>query len=253
MTDTGREIPTPAPGGARRVYIHETIVITVAERKAYLDHFTDVWGPRSRELYGMTCFGVWATSGSTGSWPEAIVIWELEGPHHLTAMMTGEFDFLTRPVTGGDHYERFWGSAPEGVVPTHGVDRLLEPSEGSRPIADLVAEGVHGAGYFHETVALAPGAAPEYLECYERAYVPVAECYGLQLVGAFRTLLRGDAEAVCLWALPAWQAWEHLVTDLPTDPRLAEFRATSAALGAAPVGKLLVGAARSPMEQGLLL
>ena len=48
-----------------RLYIHESVVISVAHRKAYLQHFTDVWGPRSRELYGMRCFGVWATSGST--------------------------------------------------------------------------------------------------------------------------------------------------------------------------------------------
>ena len=123
-----------------RLYIHESVVISVEHRKAYLQHFTDVWAPRSRELYGMRCFGVWATSGSTGPWPEAIVMWELEGPHHLTGMMTGEFDFLKDPVSeAADHFEQFWATAPPGVVATTGFDRLLIASATSRPIAELVA------------------------------------------------------------------------------------------------------------------
>ena len=88
MSDAGAG---SAPEG--RLYIHESIMISVEHRKQYLDHFTDVWGPKSRELYGMLCFGVWATSGSTGPWPEAIVMWELEGLHHLTGMMNGDSNF----------------------------------------------------------------------------------------------------------------------------------------------------------------
>ena len=134
-----------------RLYIHESVVISVEHRKAYLQHFTDVWGPRSRELYGMRCFGVWATSGSTGPWPEAIVMWELEGTHHLTGMMTGEFDFLKDPVSeAADHFEQFWATAPPGVVPTSGFDRLLIASAASRPIEELVAAGVRGEGYYHQ-------------------------------------------------------------------------------------------------------
>ena len=237
-----------------RLYIHESVVISVAHRKAYLQHFTDVWGPRSRELYGMRCFGVWATSGSTGPWPEAIVMWELEGSHHLTGMMTGEFDFLKDPVSeAADHFEQFWATAPAGVVPTSGFDRLLIASATSRPIEELVAAGVRGEGYYHQIVTVGPGDGPEYLALCEGELAPVVETYGPQLVGAYRTILRSEDEVLLLWALPTWSAWEPFEGQLRDDVRLDSFRRASRSLGARSVAKLLVGAPGSPMEIGHLL
>jgi len=71
-----------------KLYIHETIRISVEQRKAYLDHFCS-WGRITRELYAMRCYGVWATVGSTGPWPEAIVLWELDGLDALARMLSG--------------------------------------------------------------------------------------------------------------------------------------------------------------------
>jgi hypothetical protein len=47
-----------------KLYIHETIRISVQHRKEYLDHFCN-WGSITRELDDMHCLGVWATVGST--------------------------------------------------------------------------------------------------------------------------------------------------------------------------------------------
>jgi hypothetical protein len=236
------------------LYIHESVMISVEHRKAYLDHFTEVWGPKSRQLYGMRCFGVWATSGSTGAWPEAIVMWELEGLHHLTGMMTGEFDFLKEPVAqSSDHYDQFWSSAPPGVVPTMGFDRLLMSSALSPSIEDLVESGMRGEGYYHETVSVRPGGAIEYLALCERELVPAVQAYGPRFVGGFRTLLRSDDEVVLLWALPTWAEWECFARDVGRDPELEGFREAASALEARAVSKLLVGAAKSPMESGRLL
>ncbi len=249
MSDAGAG---SAPEG--RLYIHESIMISVEHRKQYLDHFTDVWGPKSRELYGMLCFGVWATSGSTGPWPEAIVMWELEGLHHLTGMMNGEFEFLRKPVEQAeDHFDQFWASAPTGVTPTMGFDRLLVGSPSSRSIQSLVEEGVRGAGYLHQTISVREGTAPDYLTRYESEVVTVVEQHGPRYVGGFRTLLRSDDEVIVIWALPSWSDWEYFGRGVRQEGQLQQFYQDGDMFRERVVAKLLVGSAGSPMEAGRLL
>jgi hypothetical protein len=236
------------------IYIHETIRISVEHRKAYLDHFTDVWGVRTRELYGLTCFGVWATVGSTGRWPESIVMWELEDHHHLTRMLDGEFEFLARtdsPIKG--QFEEMWSTAMRGVDPTDGVDRLLAATPRSSSLRELITAGTRGKAYYHEIVSTKPGAVAEYLERYDDEFRPVAEDHGLVFVGAYRTMFRNDSEAVALWALPTWGLWEQLDTGLRDDPRVAAFRVHTADLGVDWTGKLLSGAGRNPLDTGVPL
>ena len=39
----------------------------------------------------MLCYGVWATVGSTGRWPEVVNLWELDGWDGLAANFAHEF------------------------------------------------------------------------------------------------------------------------------------------------------------------
>jgi hypothetical protein len=207
-----------------RVYIHETIQITVQHRKQYLDHMTGVWASKSRELYGMRCYGVWATVGSTGPWPEAVVLWEIAERAALSRMLSGEFNFLSdsgAPIK--DHFATFWASAPPGVHATSGVDRLLEPTASSLAVADLIAGGAKGAGYYHETIRCRPGAIDDLLAQYEPDWKPLNEEQGLRFLGAWRTLLRNETEAIVLWALPHWNHWEKIGA-LRGDRRAERFR-----------------------------
>src|SRR3954447_10931107 len=62
-----------------KIYIHEFIDIRGHNRAKYMHHMTANWCPVGRKERHMLCFGVWATVGSTGSWPEVVNLWELDG------------------------------------------------------------------------------------------------------------------------------------------------------------------------------
>jgi hypothetical protein len=236
-----------------KLYIHETIRISVRHRKAYLDHFCG-WGAITRELYAMRCFGVWATVGSTDAWPEAIVLWELDGLDALARMLSGEFAFLRQPGAKiPDHYELFWGNAPPGVVDTDGYDRVLSPGPGALTLDQALARGVRGVGYYHELARVTAPRAPEYLELYDKHWRPYLEHLGLGRIGTWRTRLRNDSEALALWALPAWDAWTRLERALDDSPETREWRRLCAPLGLDWDAKLLTPAARSPLDTGVPL
>jgi len=233
-----------------KLYIHETIRISVRHRKQYLEHFCR-WAPISRRLYDMHCFGVWATVGSTDVWPEAIVMWELDGLDALARMLSGEFAYLERddaPI--GDHYQLYWGNAPDGVVDTDGYDRVLAPSPSSLTLGDALERRVRGKGYYHEISRVTPPRAPEYLELYESRWRPFLESLGLGWIGSYRTRLRNDSETLALWALPEWDAWVQLERALEGSAEAREWRRLCAPLGLDWEAKLLTPAAQSPLEAG---
>lgn len=237
-----------------RIYIHETININIRHRKDYLDHFCRVWAPRSRELYGMLCFGVWATSGSTGQWPEAIVMWELADHAAFSAMNSGEFLYLSSiesPNKG--HYEEFWDSAPKGVVESTGFDRLLASMPGSPSLQQAIDDGRRGVGYYHQIITVKPGGIESYLEQYDREWRPIAEEHGLVSIGSWRAALGNDNEGVVLWALPQWSAWEAIDIGLRRDERARAFHADTAHHAPVWQGKLLAGAQENPLDIGRIL
>ena len=92
----------------------------------------------------MNCFGVWATVGSTGAWPQTVNMWELNGWKALAANFEhGNDDFVT------DH-DALVGTSSEhehGVLPPWGrrggqngayevgipISRIADASEISQP------------------------------------------------------------------------------------------------------------------------
>jgi hypothetical protein len=237
-----------------RIYIHETVQIGIKHRKDYLDHFCQVWAPRSRELYGMLCFGVWATNGSTGNWPEAIVMWELADRAAYTAMMSGEFQYLaSRAAPMKGHYEEFWAPAPKGVVETIGYDRLLAAMPGTPPLAEAIEQGRRGCCYYQQVIQVSPGGIEPYLEHYDHAWRPIAEEHGLVHIGSYRATLGNDSEGVVLWALPTWNHWVAIDDDLRRDERARSFHTNTAPMAPAWRGTLLVGAQNNPLDIGRIL
>ncbi len=233
-----------------KLYIHETIRIDVRHRKEYLEHFCS-WGAISRKLYDMHCLGVWATVGSTDVWPEAIVMWELDGLDALTRMLSGEFAFLQRDDAQiPDHYQLYWGDAPAGVTDTSGYDRLLSPSARSLTLEGALADGVTGIGYYHEIARVRPTCAPEYAELYDEHWRPFLEELGMRQIGTYRTLLRNDSEVLALWALPEWSCWAALERALAGAPEARDWRRRCEPLGLDWDAKLLTPAARNPLNTG---
>lgn len=185
------------------VYIHEFIDIIGHNRAAYMHHMTANWSPIGQEERGQRCYGVWATLGSTGRWPEVVNVWEHDGWDGLAA------SFATEAVGRGAQDPKlatWWARAAE--FRRGGVDRILVPAPWTRTISELCADGVTGACYAHELVRVRAGGADELLERVREGAAPLtADRFGWELAGAWRTAMADDDEAILLWAIPTWDAW----------------------------------------------
>jgi hypothetical protein len=188
--------------GDERIYIHEIIRINKANRANYVHHMTANWSPTAQEDRDQLCYGVWPVVGSTGGWPEVVNIWEMRGWKGLAD------GFSLETVGQGAQdpkLERWWQHAAD--FRHGGIDRILEPAPWTRGITQLMAEGAGGACYAHEIVKVRPGTAVELLERVREGGMPLAAAHGWDLVGAWRTTMVNDDEAILLWAVPSWDAW----------------------------------------------
>ncbi|HEX5946564.1 MAG TPA: hypothetical protein VFY82_09815, partial [Acidimicrobiales bacterium] len=141
-----------------KVYIHEFIDIVGHNRARYMHHMTANWVPVARAERNQLCFGVWATVGSTGRWPEVVNMWELDGWDGLVSNFAHE-------VVGAGAQDpslaEWWAAAAS--LRRGGVDRIVVPEPWTRPIETLVADGVRGEPYAHELVTVRPGTSPRLL------------------------------------------------------------------------------------------
>ena len=188
-----------------KVYIHELIDIIGHNRARYVQHMTANWCPIARAERNQLCFGVWATVGSTGRWPEVVNMWELDGWDGLVANFEHE--------TGGGRDQdpslaEWWAVAAS--LRGGGVDRIVVPEPWTRSIEELTAAGVRGEVYAHELVTVPAGTSPRFLEAVREVAVPAHRELGAELIGAFRVTGVNDSEAVVIWALPGWPAWAAL-------------------------------------------
>lgn len=196
-----------------RIYIHEFIDIRGHHRANYMHHMVANWSPIGQEQRGQLCYGVWALIGSTGRWPQTVNMWEHTGFDGLAD------SFATEAVGAGAQdpaLAKWWAKASE--FRRGGVDRILVPAPWTSTIDELCARGVRAEVYAHELVSLRAGTAVEFLERERAEAVPVMARYGWDLIGAFRTAMVDDDEALLLWAIPTWREWgageqAHLVDD----------------------------------------
>ena len=232
-----------------KVYIHELIDIIGHNRARYLHHMTANWVPVAIEERNQLCFGVWATVGSTGRWPEVVNMWELDGWDGLVGNFSHE---LVGAGAQDPSLAEWWAVAAS--LRRGGVDRIVVPEHWTRPIGDLIADGVRGDVYSHELVTLPAGAAPDFLAAVREVAVPAHEAFDLDLVGAFRVAMVNDSEAIVIWAIPDWATWARVErawlgrggdADL-----LAGWRKATLDLGADWRRTLLVDAPLAPLRIG---
>jgi hypothetical protein len=228
-----------------KVYIHELVDIVGHNRARYQHHMTANWVPVALEQRDQRCYGVWSTIGSTGRWPEVVNMWELDGWDGLVHNFEVE-------TAGGRDQDRslaaWWSEAAS--LRRGGLDRILVPDAGSRPIDELCAAGVRGVPYCHEIVQLPPGGAPGLLAAVRGQGEGAYREEGLTLVGAFRTALRADDECVLLWACPSWAAWGAFEQAWDGRGGLADWRDTLVGLGARWQRTLLVDSELAPLRTG---
>ena len=206
-----------APNG--KVYIHELVAIRDQNRQRYMEHVAVNWCPVGRVERNMLSFGIWGTVGSTGTWPEVVLMWELDGWHGLAANFERE---LTNPKLQDPSLERWWGEAV--ALRRGGHDRVVVPASYSPTAEQVVAATKRPAVYYHEVIQVVPGQAPTYLALLREHWLPVAERLGLELVGAFRTAMVNDSEVICVWAIQTWDGWADLEIAYESDPDVARWR-----------------------------
>ncbi len=186
----------------QKLYIHELIDIHGHNRARYMHHMTANWVPVGLAERDQKCFGVFATVGSTGRWPEVVNLWELDGWDGLVHNFEVEF---AAGRSQDPSLAEWWAAAAS--LRRGGVDRILVPAPWTSTIEELTAAGVRGEVYAHELVTLPNGGAAEFLQAVRDLGRPTVEATGVVLVGAWRTVMGLDDECILLWAFRDWQAW----------------------------------------------
>ena len=226
------------------VYIHELIDVIGHNRARYMHHMTANWCPDGRAERDMSCFGVWATVGSTGAWPQVVNLWELDGWSGLAANFEHEL------VGGGAQdpaLAEWWAVAAE--LRRGGFDRIVVPEAWSPTIGELIGAGVRGGVYAHELVELPVGGARAYLDALGGTGRDVLTRAGLRLVGAFAVAMTTGFEAVAIWALDDWQHWADFERAWDGGA-LARWRAEVTRLGARVRRTAMVDAPLAPLRTG---
>ena len=89
----------------------------------------------------MNCFGVWATVGSTGAWPQVVNMWELNGWKGLAANFEHE---LVGHGAQDPSLAEWWAVASE--LRRGGFDRIVAPEAWSPTIDELTDGRREGRG-----------------------------------------------------------------------------------------------------------
>ena len=230
-----------------RVYIHELIDVVGHHRARYMHHVTANWGPIGQAQRGQRCFGVWATVGSTGRWPQVVNLWEYDD----WAALGRNFEIeLTGDGLQDPDLEGWWAEAAS--MRSGGLDRILVAPPWSPSIDDLCRTGGRGAaGYVHELVTCRSGTASALLAAVRDEAVDRHGAAGLELVGAFERAMADDDEAMLIWSFPAWSTWAAYESELSARRgAITEWRRDVAELVAGWQRVAMADAPLSPLRTG---
>ncbi len=228
-----------------KVYIHELIDVIGHNRARYMHHMTANWCPVAREERNQLCFGVWATVGSTGTWPEVVNLWELDGWDGLVGNFEHEF---SGGGTQDPSLAEWWAAAAD--LRRGGKDRIIVPAPWSPTIDELTADGLRGEVYAHEVVSLANGAAGDYLNAVDARGLDAYAEYGISLVGAFATALRSEGEVILIWSIPTWADWADFEQASMHRDGLGAWKEAVRAFGGHTHRTLMVDAPLAPLRTG---
>jgi NIPSNAP protein len=189
----------------RCLYLHELIDIVGTGSEAYKEHTGHLGTGRSDG--GAPLVGTWQQSGSTGTWPLVVNLWEMRGWDHWSEILERQY---TRGSGQDPTLRTWWAEATK--YRSGGFDRILEPAPFSPTRQQLVDQGVKGRAVLQEIATVKPGRAERYLDAVATRWRPIAQQHGLTLIGAYRTAMR-DTEAMLLWNVPDFAVLtRHLAT-----------------------------------------
>lgn len=172
--------------------LHEVIDIVGRGGRAYMEHTRD-FDAGSAAGGGLDLIGTWEVVGTTGRWPQVVNLWEIDGwdGWERLAQRTN-----VRKVDNAELAE-WWDEAYQRR--TGGFDRVLQGVAGCPDLASLRADGTGGSWFVHELSEVRPGAGADYLARTMEERRPAMAERGIQLVGAYDSIL-GDTEVCTVWA-----------------------------------------------------
>src|SRR5215831_18110272 len=125
------------------LYLHETIDIAGTGSEPYKAHTGKLGTGRTDD--GAPLVGTWQQSGSTGSWPTVINLWEMRGWDHWAEILARQYT----PTSGQTpELRRWWMRATE--FRSGGFDRILEPAPWSPSREEIVTRGTKGRAVLQE-------------------------------------------------------------------------------------------------------
>jgi len=184
-----------------RVYIHDIVAIEGGARGRMIEMIRSRWAPHMARVHGVRLLGVWATVGSTATWPEVRVHWELDGWDAFARAQSGQHPMEERDV----FLTELWNQALEYRRGGHTM--LLRPAPFCPDLAAIVANDIATEVILHEDVRSKPGRMRDYHAALQAEYLPVAEALGLRLLGAYEHAFRPNV-GLNLWALRDWDHWQ---------------------------------------------
>ncbi len=237
---TGTESP-----GNNKVYIHEFIEISGHNRAKYMHHMTANWCPIAREERDQLCFGVWATVGSTGRWPEVVNMWEYRDWEGLAANFAHE---LVGTGAQDPSLLEWWSEATS--LRSGGLDRIVVPTPWSPSIEEHNTAGTNGIAYAHELVTTPLGEVDRYLDALHNSGLNAYAEAGLTPIGSYHTAMSARDEAILIWAIPDWGTWVNFERAWDDAATVWPWRATVEGLGARTQRILLVDSPLAPLRTG---
>jgi len=223
-----------------------------AARGAYLDHIA-AWAPRARATRGTSLVASWAELGVTGTWPRCVNLWEQDDLHALARRL--ELAEQAHAAGAADAEVVQWLETARKIrIETQ--CKLLFPAAYSPTLAELLQGGVTGGAYYHQTLQVTPRRVEDYLARLGNEGMAAHEAQGMRLVGAFRTGLCNDSEAIVIWALRDFDHWvgiEKAQRSAHGDGALSRWRESLAGLVRDWESLLLLPGPKSPLQTGKLL
>lgn len=205
------------------IHVFETIDVIGAGRGALIDRIQTGWAPHLEDEFGIHMVGVWATAGSTGNWPEANILWEMDDWEQFGRAQAARFPLEEKDPYGCE-LERH--SLP---LRSGGRHDLLIGATFSPSRVQVEAEGRAGTVILRENVRSRPGAFADYQAAVETEYVPLASRRGIELLGSYAHALRPN-HGMNLWSFRDWTHVRETMEAIDTDDERATWAAREAEL-----------------------
>jgi hypothetical protein len=196
------------------VYIHERIDIDGGARGKMIELVRSRWAPHLERQHGVRLFGAWATVGSTATWPEVRLHWEMDDWAQFARAQEGQHPMEERDV----YLTELWNQALD--YRKHGHAALLRATAFSPDCAAVQKQGLlKGEVILHEDIRTLPGRMSAYHDALQSRYLPLAKKRGIRLLGAYSHALLPNT-GLNLWALKGWDHWQELMEGEAKDREL---------------------------------